>query len=105
MATVPQTKNVDLLRPQTGCVASRLAMRVGGRACLVRVTPIVRIEDVLGCHADLQLAAEQEACVATGEAALVAELLEARMIAPPRPRRRRDRAVSSRAVFYAAAEG
>lgn len=105
MTTVPQTENAGLLRPQTGCVARRLVMRVGDQECLVRVTPLVRIEDVLDCGADLQLAAEQEACVAIGEAALVAELLEARMIAPPRPRRRRDRAVSSRAVFYAAAEG
>ena len=35
---------------------------------------------------------------------IVADLLESRMIAPPRQRRRGRRAVSSRAVFYAAAE-
>ncbi len=89
-------------------VASRMVMRVGAEECAVRVTPITRIEDVLGFEEELQaaaasLAAEQEACVPAGEAALVADLLEARMIAPLRPRRRRDRAVSSRAVFYAAA--
>lgn len=99
-----------LPRQRVGAVASRLVMRIGAEDCAVRVTPIARIEDVLGFEEELQaaaagLAAEQEACVPTGEAALVAELLEARMIAPLRPRRRRDRAVSSRAVFYAAAEG
>ncbi|MFN9370155.1 MAG: hypothetical protein ACK6CT_15555 [Planctomycetia bacterium] len=36
--------------------------------------------------------------------ALVADLLESRMIVPLRPRRRRDRAVSSRAHFYAGNE-
>jgi hypothetical protein len=33
----------------------------------------------------------------------IADLLDSRMIAPPRPLRRRQRPVSSRAVFYGAA--
>jgi hypothetical protein len=42
--------------------------------------------------------------VTTGpvDAGTLADLLDSRMIAPPRPRRRRDRAISSRALFYAA---
>lgn len=107
--TPRQTTTSDMPRTSTGGIASRLVMRVGNHACTVRAIPIVRIEDALAFDEELQaaagLSAEQEACVATGEAALVADLLEARMIAPPRARRRRDRAVSSRAVFYAAAEG
>jgi hypothetical protein len=36
---------------------------------------------------------------------VVSDLLESRMIVPLRPRRRRERAVSSRAHFYAGNEG
>jgi hypothetical protein len=90
-------------------VPRRLAMRVGGHACAVRVTPICSIEEILGFDGELQAAASggcgQELCGPAGEAAVLAELFDAQMIAPPRPRRRRDRAVSSRAVFYAAADG
>ncbi|MFM8891233.1 MAG: hypothetical protein ACKOTB_06345, partial [Planctomycetia bacterium] len=109
MTAAHQSTSSSLERATAGCVGSRREMRVGGRPCAVRVTPIVRIEDVLGLEAELQaatgLAVDDASCVETAEAALIADLLEARMIAPPRPRRRRDRAVSSRAVFYAATEG
>lgn len=91
-------------------VPRRLAMRVGGHACAVRVTQICSIEEILGFGGELHAAAasgacDQELCSPGGEASLLAELFDAQMISPPRPRRRRDRAVSSRAVFYAAADG
>jgi len=68
---------------------------VGGRECVVRVTPLCPIADVLGFEHEI-------ATTATVDAGMIADLLDSRMIEPPRLRRRRDRAVSSRAVFYAA---
>jgi hypothetical protein len=38
------------------------------------------------------------------DAEMLVDLLASRMIAPHRPRRRRERAVSSRAMFYAGAD-
>ena len=80
----------------------RLAMRVDDTECVVRATAVWPIADVL----DLDIHYETGADAATSgfDAEIVADLLESRMIAPPRQRRRGRRAVSSRAVFYAAAE-
>ena len=36
---------------------------------------------------------------------IIADLLDSRMIIPPRPRRRRQRSVSSRAVFFGTSAG
>ncbi len=68
---------------------------VGGMECVVRVAHLCPIADVLGFEHEL---------VAAGpvDPGTIADLLDSRMISPPRPRRRRDRAVSSRAVFYVA---
>lgn len=76
-------------------VATPHVITVGGKECVVRVTHLSPIADVLGFEPEM---------VAAGpvDAGTIADLLDSRMIAPPRPRRRRDRAVSSRAVFYAA---
>ncbi|MFM8379093.1 MAG: hypothetical protein ACKOB1_07185 [Planctomycetia bacterium] len=68
---------------------------VGGTECVVRVTHLSPIADVLGFEPEMAGAGPVDAVT-------IADLLDSRMIAPPRPRRRRDRAVSSRAVFYAA---
>jgi len=68
---------------------------VGGTECVVRVTRLSPISDVLGFEPEM-------AGADPVDAGTIADLLDSRMIAPPRPRRRRDRAVSSRAVFYAA---
>ena len=70
-------------------------IRVGGCDLAMRGFPLSPIHEVLGF--------EDEFENMTGDpidAGLVADMLESRMIAPPRPRRRRDRAVSSRAAFY-----
>jgi hypothetical protein len=76
-------------------VATPHVMTVGGTECVVRVMPLCPIADVLGFEHEI---------AATGaiDSDTIADLLDSRMIAPPRPRRRRDRAVSSRAVFYVA---
>ena len=67
----------------------------GGTECVVRVPALWPIADVLGFEPEI-------AAADPVDAGTIADLLGSRMIAPPRPRRRRDRAVSSRAVFYAA---
>lgn len=76
-------------------VATPHVMTVGGTECVVRVMPLCPIADVLGFEHEM-------AGAAPIDAGMIADLLDSRMIAPPRPRRRRDRAVSSRAVFYVA---
>ena len=76
-------------------VATPHVITVGSTECVVRVTHLCPIADVLGFEPEM---------VTTGpvDAGTLADLLDSRMIAPPRPRRRRDRAISSRALFYAA---
>ena len=70
-------------------------IRVHGDDCIVRISAFPPIADVLGFEQELE-ASE------LADADTIADLLESRMITPPRPRRRRDRVVSSRAMFYAA---
>lgn len=70
--------------------------RVGGRECTVRSFSVSPVGDLLGFEGELEAASG-----GSEDATLLADALESRMIAPPRPRRRRDRAVSSRAAFYA----
>ncbi len=86
-------------RPETSC--HRYSITVAGAACEVRATTVWPIHEDLEVEAELLLAAGcQEA--ATGEVLL--DMLNSRMIAPPRPRRRRQRVVSSRAMFYAGSD-
>jgi len=80
----------------------RFTVKVGETECLLRAAAVWPISDVLELESQLEPGSE-----ATGEridAELVAQFLDCRMIPPPRPRRRRQRAVSSRAVFYATAD-
>jgi len=77
------------------------AMQVAGTECRVRATTVWPIHEVLEVEAELLLAAGGHEA-AEGE--LLLDLLASRMIAPPRSRRRRERPVSSRAVFYAGAD-
>jgi len=75
-------------------------MRVAGTECTVRATTVWPIHEVLEAEAEMLLAAgDQEAADE-----MLVDLLDSRMIAPYRPRRRRERAVSSRAMFYAGAD-
>lgn len=71
-------------------------LRVAGRQRAVRSYPVLPIDELFGLEDGLE--------AATGladDAGVVADMLESRMIASPRPRRRRDRTVSSRAALYA----
>ena len=70
-------------------------MTVGNRQCVVRVTPVCPISDVLEFDDEFD-------GIDAIDARMVADLLDSRIITPPRPRRRRERSVSSRAVFFSA---
>jgi hypothetical protein len=83
-------------RPESASAC--FTMQVAGTACRVRATTVWPIHEVLEVEAEMLLAAGGHEA-AEGE--LLLDLLESRMIAPPRPRRRRERPLSSRAVFYA----
>lgn len=79
---------------------ARFVIRVGEEWSPMRAAPIWPIADVLEATACL----EAPGSTADAEPDLVLDLLEAGLLAPPRQRRRRDRRVSSRAVFYQAAD-
>ena len=85
-------------RRSAAAPSAGFVMHVAGAECRVRATSIWPIHEVLEVEAEMLLAAGDQAA---SEAALLVDMLESRMIAPPRPRRRRERPVSSRAVFYA----
>ncbi len=77
---------------------TRFVMEVDGEPCTVRATTVWPIAEVLGFEAQL----ETSGLVGHGiDAEFVAAALESQMIMPPRPRRRRERMVASRAAFYA----
>ena len=76
-------------------------LQVAGAACQVRATTVWPIHEVLEVEAELLLSAGGHEAATGG---LLVDLLDSRMIAPPRPRRRRERPVSSRAMFYAGGE-
>jgi hypothetical protein len=86
--------------PSTGSPHSiRLAMRVDDTEHVVRAAQVWAIDEVLDLDGQFEPGAD---ATATGlDAAVIADHLASRMIAPPRQRRRGARAVSSRAVFYA----
>lgn len=80
--------------------AQRFVIRVGDAECAVRVRAIEPIAAVLGFEEEMDMAAGLIDHGGGATAGMVADLLESRMIAPPRPRHRRQRAVSSRALFF-----
>lgn len=87
-------------------VPQRFTIKVGDAECVVRATAVWPIPEVLEFESHLEPGSD--VCVQPSarelERELIADVLASRMIVPPRPRRRRERAVSSRAVFYAGAE-
>jgi hypothetical protein len=83
-------------------VPQRFTIKVGDAECVVRATAVWPIPEVLELESQLEPGSDE--AVRHLERELIADVLASRMIVPPRPRRRRQRAVSSRAVFYAGAE-
>lgn len=84
----------------------RYVVKTASAACQIRVRAIAPIADVLGFEAEMDAAAGADGPLQAGgdyvDGVTIADLLDSRMIAPPRPRRRRQRFVCSRAVFYGA---
>jgi len=79
--------------------ASRYVVNVGDSQCEVRVRTIALISEVLGFEQEMDgNVADLEG--SDTDSQTVADLLDSRMIAPPRWHRRRQRPVSSRAMFY-----
>lgn len=83
----------------------RFVADVAGAPHTIRATWVVPIAEALGC-AD-QLEAGPDAAAAGGSVAAeqrladLLDIIDSHLIAAPRPRRRRERPVSSRAIFYA----
>ena len=98
--TSTETSNANSLAKSAGGEVTRYVVTVGETPCEVRARSIAMIAEVLGFEQEM----EGEVIDLAGHAAdrhLIADLLDSRMIAPPRPVRRRQRPVSSRAMFYA----
>lgn len=84
--------------PSLGGSRQILQARIAGATCTVRATTVWPIAEVLDFERQLDDAGMLGAD--TADAELVIDALESQMIAPPRPGRR-QRTVSSRAMFYA----
>jgi hypothetical protein len=97
------TTTATTATPTATFVPARYRMQVGSIECIVRGTPVCPIPEVLDL--DGQFEPGRDADEAGLDDELLADLLASRMIAAPRPRRRRERPVSSRAVFFAGSEG
>ena len=101
-AITSTVSSVDTGSAKSAGAADRYVVTVGVTPCEVRARTIAMIADVLGFEQEM----EGEVADLVGAAAdrhLIADLLDSRMIDPPRAARRRQRPVSSRAMFYGAA--
>ena len=102
-ATTSIASSANTATVKSGCsAAARYVVTVGETPCEVRVRTIAMIAEVLGFEQEMEGEVEDLAGHAT-DRNLIADLLDSRMIAPPRPMRRRQRSVSSRAMFYGTA--
>lgn len=98
----------DTARPTTPLCGTRrftparYVVRVGTDWSPVRAAMVLPIADAL--EGDRAFAETLDAPAASAAARTVLDLVDSGMIAPPRRWRRRERPVSSRAVFYQAAD-
>lgn len=77
----------------------RFVVQVGETPCEIRARTVADVAEVLGFEAEMDHGAGVLQAGGTDERVVV-DMLESRMIVPPRPRRRGGRALSSRALFY-----
>lgn len=82
---------------------NRYSMTVGSIECVVRAAEVWPIQEVLDLKGSLEPGMDATDPILDDE--ILSDLFASRMIAPPRPRRRRDKSVSSRAVFFAPSAG
>lgn len=97
--TRPSSETLTGRKPVAG-EASRYVVHVGGTPCEVRAREVAAIADVLGYEAEMEVGLHAVDS-ADADGPTVADLLDSRMIEPYRPRRRRQRGVASRALFFA----
>ena len=102
MTTDDDVRLPAALRVTRRFTPARYVIRVGTNWSPVRAATVLPIADAL--EADCAFAATLDASATSAAARTVLDLVDSGMIAPPRPRRRRERPVSSRAVFYQAAD-
>lgn len=76
---------------------ARFVVQVGETQCEVRARAVAVVADVLGFEDEM---GGDAGLLAGADERVIVDLLESRMIMPPRPRRRGGRPVSSRAVFF-----
>ena len=88
--------------PVESFVPARYRMQVGDVECVVRAATVWPIPEVLDLDGQFEPGRFEAGPDSIADDELLADLLASRMIAPPRPRRRRERSVSSRAVFFSA---
>jgi hypothetical protein len=79
------------------------AATVSGRSQLVRGLAVWPIDEALAMEEQILPATVDQAAEMPLDTALMHDLTASRLIAPPRLRRRRDRAVASRAALFQAA--
>lgn len=104
MNAIPSTAHstAPALTNPAGGGAVPYVMTVGQTPCDVRVRTIALISEVLGFEQEMDGEIAELAGDST-DRQLIADVFDSRMIAPPRVTRRRQRPVSSRAMFYGAA--
>ena len=101
-AATSTVSSADNAFVKAASAAGRYVVTVGETPCEVRAYAIAMIADVLGFEQEMEGEVADLAGV-SADRRLIADLLDSRMIAPPRVARRRQRPVSSRAMFYGAA--
>jgi hypothetical protein len=101
-ATTSTASSADTAFVKSANAANRYVVTVGDTPCEVRARTIAMIADVLGFEQEME-GELADLAGADADRHLIADLLDSRMIAPPRAVRRRQRPVSSRAMFYGAA--
>lgn len=97
--TRPMSDTSLATRPAAG-EPSRFVVHVAGTPCEIRARSVALIADVLGYEAEMEIGLT-DATDSAVDGLMVADLLDSRMIEPYRPRRRRQRGIPSRALFFA----
>lgn len=97
--TRPLSDTFVTSKPSSG-EPSRFVVNVGGTPCEIRARSVALIADVLGYEAEMEIGLTAVDS-ADADGLTVADMLDSRMIEPYRPRRRRQRGVASRALFFA----
>lgn len=86
---------IDLCPTSGQTRTTRSFFRAGTHQCPIRTVSVASIRELLEFEEEFECLAGESV-----DPSLVADMLESRMISPPRQQRRGSRVVSSRAAFY-----